>query len=249
MKVGAVLVLGLLSLDLVSVSAIARDLTPRQQPEPKLNMPRPESMPMDSAEPVPGAQLPNADPFQLLENSPEVQADLQLTRDQLSRLDRASRNFRETLRELTSRRNDLGPDVRREKIAGHINDTRAMIARELSPAQLGRLQQIMLQLEGPCLAVIDPPLAEHLGLSSEQHEQIKQACAARLAQMQSAFLPVAAGASTCEAMSDNRRRVEIIRRDADEAIFSLLRPPQKELLRRLSGKKIVLTPPMPPQCN
>ena len=43
---------------------------------------------------MPGGGLPNADPFQLLVNSREVQADLALRKDQLERLHRAGREFR-----------------------------------------------------------------------------------------------------------------------------------------------------------
>ncbi|WGS03118.1 hypothetical protein MTX26_35600 (plasmid) [Bradyrhizobium sp. ISRA443] len=193
--------------------------------------------------------MPGADPFQLLENSEEVQADLGLTRDQIARLNRASRNFRTTLQELSVAKPGVSPEAQRAAVERHVRDTRGMIARELTPAQLGRLQQIMLQLEGPCLAVIDQAVAEQLKLYRAQQEAIGRACETRSAQMKRAFVAAPPGASYCTTMVDNRRRVEAIRMQADQQILALLESTQKDMFTRLIGKKLKLTPPMPPECN
>lgn len=217
----------------------ARPMMPRQEQK------TPDALTFD----VPGAQMPGADPFQLLENSQEVQTDLGLTPDQLSRLNRASRNFRTQLQELSSPRAGLPPNEARAKIEQHIDDTRGMIARELTPTQLARLQQIMLQLEGPCLAMADQPVADQLRLTEDQHQAIAKACDGRTKQMREAFKPPGANASFCDSMIENRNRVEQVRSRADQRILALLDASQKERLQRLSGRKLKLTPPMPPECN
>lgn len=222
---------------------------PPGPPPPREVMPRPESLPPGASAGVPGAQMPGADPFQLLENSPEVQADLRLTADQLARLARASRNFRTTIQELSRPRADVTPDNRRAEIERHVTDTRGMIARELTPAQLGRLQQIMLQLEGPCLAVLDEAVAEQLKLSASQRGLLGKACERRSAEMQRAFVPPPSDVNFCAIMTENRARVEAVRKQADQQIFTLLDPIQKDMFARMSGKKLKLTPPMPPECG
>ncbi|WP_407166081.1 hypothetical protein [Bradyrhizobium sp. ORS 111] len=220
-----------------------------QSPPARQILPRPEFGLPDSSMPVPGSQMPGADPFQLLENSEEVQADLGLTRDQIARLNRASRNFRTTLQELSVAKPGVSPEAQRAAVERHVRDTRGMIARELTPAQLGRLQQIMLQLEGPCLAVIDQAVAEQLKLNRFQQEAIGRACETRSAQMKRAFVAAPPGASYCTTMVDNRRRVEAIRVQADQQILALLESTQKDMFTRLIGKKLKLTAPMPPECN
>src|SRR5260370_30949748 len=73
-------------------TAVAQE---RPAPPSREMMPRPEGQaPGSMMSDVPGAQMPGADPYHLLENSSEVQKDLGLTKDQLARLNRASRNFR-----------------------------------------------------------------------------------------------------------------------------------------------------------
>jgi hypothetical protein len=218
-------------------------------PPPRQMMPRPEFQPPDTSAGVPGAQMPGADPFQLLENSAEVQADLRLTSDQIVRLNRASRNFRTTLQELSTPKPGVTSDEKRAEIERHVTDTRGMIARELTPAQLGRLQQIMLQLEGPCLAVFDEPVAEQLKLSANQREVIAKACEKRSVQMQRAAVSASPKANFCDTMAENRTRAEAVRKQVDQQIFSSLDAAQKDMFARLSGKKLKLTPPMPPECG
>lgn len=222
----------------------------RPAPPPRQMMPRPEGQaPGSMMSEAPGAQMPGADPFQLLENSTEVQKDMGLTADQLARLNRASRNFRTRLQELSSPKPGVSPDQARAEIERHVMDTRGMIARELTPTQLARLQQIMLQLEGPCLAIIDQDVGEQLSLTARQKQAIGKACEARSLQMRQTFEPQSAERNFCTTMAANRDRVELIRSRADDEILKLLEPVQRAMFLRMSGKKIYLTPPMPPECN
>ena len=240
-------VLGAVAAIAIADSGVAQE---RPAPPPREMMPRPEGQaPGSMMSDAPGAQMPGADPFQLLENSMEVQKDMGLTADQLARLNRASRNFRTRLQELSSPKPGISPDQARAGIERHILDTRGMIARELTPTQLARLQQIMLQLEGPCLAIIDQPVGEQLNLTAQQKQSIGRACEARSLQMREAFQSQSAQSNFCTTMAVNRERVELVRSRADEEILKLLEPPQRTMFVRMSGKKLHLTPPMPPECN
>jgi hypothetical protein len=239
--------LGAFTVSVIIGNAVAQE---RPAPPPREMMPRPEGQaPGSMMSDAPGAQMPGADPFQLLENSTEVQNDLGLTKDQLARLNRASRNFRTRLQELSYPK----PGVPREKakadIEGHIHDTRGMIARELTPTQLARLQQIMLQLEGPCLAIIDPPVEQQLNLTAQQHQALSRSCAARSMEIRQAFQPQSGADNFCATMASNRDRIQLLRTKADEQILALLEPSQKAMFLRMSGKKLQLAPPMPPECN
>ena len=226
----------------VAVAAIAQERRPE--------MARPEwQMPGPMMSDAPGAQMPGADPFQLLENSMEVQADLGLTKDQLARLQRAARNFRTKLQDLSYPKPGVSREQAQAEIERHVTDTRGMIARELTPAQLARLRQIMLQLEGPCLATIDQQVGQQLSIMPEQDRAIKEACRARAKQMREAFRPPQPPADLCAAMADNRDRIEQIRAHADEQIMAILAPQQQAMFIRMSGNKLRLEPPMPPQCH
>ena len=239
--------LGATAAIVIAHAAIAQE---RPAPSPRQMMPRPEfQAPGPMMADSPGAQMPGADPFQLLENSTEVQKDMGLTPAQLARLRRASANFRTRLQELSYPKPGVSQETTRLEIQSHIHDTRNMIARELTPAQLARLQQIMLQLEGPCLAIIDQPAGEQLKLTSQQTLAITQACEARSTQMRQAFEPPRPRSNICSTMAANRDRMEKIRGRADGEILALLEPSQKAMFVRMSGRKLQLTPPMPPECN
>lgn len=241
--------LSLAAVVFTSGNALGQD---RAFPEPPRlpEMPRPDfQLPGSAIAQVPGAGMPGADPFQLLENSREVQADLGLTQDQLKNLHLAALNFRNKLQELSRPRPGETPEQMHYAIQQHILTTRAMIARELTASQLDRLQQIMLQLEGPCLAILDPQIGQKLGLSSGQSQELSGACQKRSEEMRSAFKPPAPGEDICAAAASNRDRIGAIRARADVNITALLQPAQQTALDQLMGRKIKLDPPIPPNCR
>lgn len=219
-------------------------------PPPRPEMPRPEfEQPDPSIAGAPGAAMPGADPFQLLENSPQVQADLGLTEGQLRNLHLAASNFRSKLQELSHPKPGESPDQARAAIQEHLQSTRLMIQRELNPKQLDRLQQIMLQLEGPCLAILDPKLGQQLGFSATQARTLNDACQHRSQEMRSAFHPPAPGQDFCASAASNRERIGAIRARADANITAMLQPQQQTALTQMMGPKINLEPPIPPNCR
>jgi len=214
-------------------------MLPRQQGE----------MPGPMIGEVPGAELPGADPFQLLLNSFEVQHELQLTKDQLDRLQLAARNFRTQIQALAAPRPGVSQDQARAAIAAQMMDTRAMIARELTPEQLARLQQIVLQLEGPCLAMADAQIGQRLSLTDDQWHQLGAVCSTRMQQMRGSFQPVAPGQDECQVAASNRDRIEVIRARSDDQALAVLTPRQRAQFAGMQGRHINLEPPIPPDCR
>lgn len=198
---------------------------------------------------APGAELPGADPFQLLLNSFEIQRELRLVPAQLDRLQLAARNFRTQMQALTNPQPGVSSDQARAAIAQQMTDTRAMIARELVPEQLARLQQIVLQIEGPCLAMADVQVGQRLNLADEQWRQLGAVCNARIQQMRAAFQPAAPGPDQCKVVAGNRDRIEALRARSDEQALALFSPQQRSQFAGMQGRHIQLEPPMPPECR
>jgi hypothetical protein len=251
-----VIVVGLVS---IWVEASAQDAVPSRElgaPPRRELLPRPEwQAPGPLMADTPGAQMPGGDPFQLLENSKEVQDDLHLTQEQISRIAIAARHFQTKLQELSYPRPGVSKEAAQVEIQRHVMEARGTIARELTPFQLIRLQQIMLQLEGPCLMVIDPQAGRQLAVTNEQVHAIDDACRERAMQMRNA---VQSGSSPqtpdsreafCAAMLSSRDQVEQVRMRANQQIVALLSPEQRAMLERLEGRKLSLPPPIPPYCH
>jgi hypothetical protein len=236
---------------LVFLLPVAAEAQPvRPDPPPRGMLPRQQGeMPGPLIGEAPGAELPGADPFQLLLNSFEIQRELRLTPAQLDRLQLAARNFRTQMQALTSPQPGVSSDQARAAIAQQMMDTRAMIARELVPEQLARLQQIVLQIEGPCLAMADVQVGQRLNLTDEQWRQLGAVCNARIQQMRGAFQPAAPGPDQCKAVAVNRDRIEAIRARSDEQALALFSPQQRSQLAGMQGRHIKLEPPMPPECR
>ncbi len=207
-----------------------------------------EFMPGPDMGGAPGADMPGADPMQVLANSFEVQRDLGLNPHQIENLHLASRNFLTQMQELMGRLQGVPPEQARAAVDEQIAKTRPMINRELTPEQLVRFQQIMLQIQGPCAATSDPSVAGQLGLSGAQKSQIGDVCQDRSVTMRAAFQPPTPGVDPCQAAAVNRDRLMRIRADADSRVLALFTPEQRGQLARMEGRQLHLEPPMPPNC-
>ena len=129
-----------------------------------------------------------------------------------------------------------------------IAKTRPMIARELTPDQLGRLQQIMLRIHGPCAAVMEPEVAGQVGLAGTPLAKAAAACQDRMMQMGAMFRPPAPGEGPCAAAARNRDVMMRIREDSDARVLAMFTPGQREQFARMQGRDIRLDPPMAPGC-
>jgi len=190
-------------------------------------MPRPEmAFPEPSIAGATGPTMPGADPFQLLENSEEVQAELGLTQEQLRNLHLAAGNFRNKLADLSRPMPGETQAQVDAAVQDHLATMHMMMTRELSPRQIDRLQQILTQLEGPC-AILNPQIAKRLNVDAEQSHAISEVCQRRSQEMRSAFKPPAPGEGFCAAAAGNRDRIEPIRAHADATVTALLAPQQQ----------------------
>lgn len=221
------------------------------QPAPPLPtrgiMPRQEDAipgPMMGA--APGADMPGADPLQVLANSFQVQQDLGLNAHQLENLRLASRNFLTQMQDLL--RPGVPPEQARAAIQQQMMQTRPMIARELTTEQMARLQQIMLQIQGPCTVVADPQAAAQLGLSGQRQAQAVAVCRERGEQMRAAFRPPPPGTDPCQAAAVNREHLMRIREESDARVLAVFTPEQRGGFARMAGRPLHLEPPMPPGC-
>jgi len=216
-------------------------------PPPRGLLPRPDAtMPGPMIGAAPGADLPGADPLQLLVNSYEVQRDLGLNQHQLENLQLASRNFLTQMQD--AMRPGSPPEQVRAAIDAQMAKTRPLIARELTPEQLARLQQIMLQIQGPCTAASDTQEASQLGLSPQTQSQVAAVCQQRGEEMRASFRPPAPGENHCEAAARNRDQLTRIRADGDARALALFTPEQRAQFTLMEGRPLNLPPPMPPDC-
>ena len=193
---------------------------------------------------APGGMMPGADPFMLLENSRQVQTDLELSEDQIRRLGHSGQLFRTQLQELAHATDAAA----KSEMQRQIWTSRGAIARILDRQQLQRLQQIMLQIEGPCLAVNDPRFSQELDLSEAQLATMATTCRQVAAEMRAAFRPPTAGEEPCSALYANRDRLEGLRTQGRLRVVALLSSSQQRQLQKMQGRELALEPLVPPQC-
>jgi hypothetical protein len=210
-------------------------------------MPRPAWAP-PAEEPIPGAAAPDADPIQLLQNSSQVQDELGLTPRQKQNIHLVAIHNQAKLEALSHRLEGQSPAQMRQQIDQERRNVQLMIWRELTPKQIARLQQIMLQLEGPCMAILDRQIAKHLQIGPDQGQKLGAACQRRSDEIRRAVKPAAPGENFCAIIGENRGRVKQIRQREDRVIVAQLQPEQQAQLVQMMGQPINLERPLPPDC-
>ncbi len=234
-----VTLLALLALPTAAQTASQPPLEPRQLAPVAAMAPTPALLD------TPGGLVPGADPFMLLENNREVQVDLGLTEQQIRRLGDTGQLFRAQVLDL-ARSTDPAAKVELERANW---TSRGAIAHLLSPEQLRRLQEIMLQIQGPCLAIGDQRLGQDLDLSDDQVARMRTVCEELAGEMSRAFTAPVNGTDQCAALNSNRQRLAQIHRESRMRVVALLSEQQQQTLRRLEGAEFSGAPAPSTECD
>lgn len=203
-----------------------------------------QSTPGPLANNIPGASMPGADPFHLLMNSREVQQDMNLTDTQIRHLSSIGRRFRSTMRESSYHSND--------EVTQQIESGQQMIGRVLTPKQIDRLRQIMLQIEGPCNIMSDTRDLDRLGIQpdSSQAQQIQSICRDMGNQIRSLVenLNQSHPTDPCMVMMTVGKKMQGIKYDVHKQVNQILTASQNNTLNEMKGRPLALRPMIPPMC-
>lgn len=158
--------------------------------------------------------------------SEEVRDELEIVDDQLEDLREIEQEVRGEMREMFSGMRDLGPEERREKwesMREQMQELRSSVdgrvKEVLLPHQFERLEQIHLQQSVQrrgMSATLSGPLAEKLGLTEEQQQQISEKAQELQAEMQ--------------------EKINQIRQDARNELLEMLTSEQRAKLEELQGE-------------
>lgn len=184
----------------------------------------------------------------LLRNE-KIQEELKLTEAQKQKIQTASEESREKMREMFSGLRDKSREERREafeKMRGEMDAMRKkseeQILSALTESQKERLQGIELQLQGP-RALANPEVAKKLDIDELQQEEIKLALeevrSKSQSQMRELFAGVRDGSVKREEM---QKKMEELRAAGDKAVMEVLTKEQREKLESLKGAKVDISP-------
>ena len=226
----------------IALPAVAQFMPPENSVQsPQHETPRPGA----PVGPSPSSHSPGSDPTMLLANSPRVQAELGLSEDQIQRLRHAERKFRNR-HQATVQTGDASSKTNLEQ---QLRADRSAIDQILTANQLRRLQQIMLRLEGPCLAIHDRHFTQELGLNRGQQQEITGICRQLAMDLRGALRPPMSEENACTVALAMRTRIERKRLQGDVQIKGLLSQQQREKLEQMQGPEITLEPMLPPPCK
>jgi peroxiredoxin len=184
----------------------------------------------------PASQSPVvANPFLFLIRDAQVQADLQLRDDQ-------KKAVRQVLDEVDGPLwllRDVGPEEGKGRGEALIAKAKSGLDGILSAAQLKRLDQILLQAQGP-EALFLPGTAQKLGLTNEQRLQVRQAIEARHAEFRELMKVIAENKDPQKA-KQLERQAELIREAEHEQLIIILTEQQQKQWAAMLGKAIDLS--------
>ncbi len=171
--------------------------------------------------------------------APAVQEELKLSEEQLSQLRTAASELRSAQPVRPEGLRDLAPEERREameKMRAEAEErTNKILADILKPEQRERFEQIQLQTRG-VLALMDPEVAEKLGLSDEQKEQIETTVRESRTEMARRFQR--GGGDPGAAME----RIRAAQLEIQEKAMNVLTSEQKETWNSLVGSPVEIGP-------
>ena len=177
----------------------------------------------------------------------QVQKELEIVDDQKEGIKKVADEARERMRSSFSGFQGLRdlPEAEREKKMAELREKGAEMAKEtrkkleevLLPHQAERLTQISVQIRGSG-ALSDPEIAEKLGLSDEQKQQLEKAREEAGEKMRAMFQP--GGGDSNVSREDRMKQFTEAREAATSAAMAVLTSDQKELFEKLKGEKFEL---------
>jgi Spy/CpxP family protein refolding chaperone len=169
----------------------------------------------------PGAGMGGGSLFLLTQKS--VQDELKLTEEQVKKVAALEEKQRESAKGFK----DLSKEERKTKMEERAKESKKAVDEVLKPEQVKRLKQISLQQSGS-RAYADPEVAEALKLTDDQKEKMKTIQEDSRKEMRDLF--------TGGANEEARKKMETLRKAADEKVQGLLTAEQKTKLKELLGE-------------
>jgi hypothetical protein len=172
-----------------------------------------------------------SNPFLFLVRDSGVQAELKLSGDQKTAVRRLLDEIDPTLWLLR----DTSPEEGGERVQALIAKAKSNLSGVLKKEQLTRLDQIVLQAQGP-EALCLPGVAQRLTLSSSQKQEIRETIESRRKELQELFEQVTKGTD-----KDPQEKVAKIRAAEQEQLLLILTESQQKQWAAMLGKSIDLS--------
>lgn len=186
------------------------------------------------------------DPTLRLLGLPEVQKELELMDDQISKLKAVDDDYRQKMQKEFSGLRDLPEDQRRAKFA-ELGEKRKTWNEEamkkvqeiLLPPQFDRLHEISLQVRGTA-ALNDEKVQQDLGLSDQQKAKLKEIREKAEGEMRSMFesLRGIPAEQRQAKMRENRDKFQKLFQDSQDQTIGTLTAQQRDKFEQMKGKKI-----------
>ena len=177
----------------------------------------------------------------------QVQKELKLTEDQISKVSEINEKLRAEMREQYAGLRDIEDmQERRAKMTELSNQfdgkARGELREVLSREQIMRLYQIRLQVRGTLDALNNRWIAGRLELTDEQKKKAAELDKATQDKVTEAYAPLRdlSREERREKMSELREKITKLREEVEKKALGLLTAEQKEALEKMKGEKFEL---------
>jgi hypothetical protein len=155
----------------------------------------------------------------------DVQEDLKMSEDQVSKVKELSDKQREAMAEMK----DLSKEERQDKMKEMGKANQKALVQILKPEQQKRLKQLQLQQEGPNAIVRNPEVADGLNLNGDQREKLKGIADDTRKEMQDLRDSGETGPEMFKKMAE-------INKNSGEKIMAVLTDEQKTKWKEMQGE-------------
>lgn len=163
-------------------------------------------------------------------NNEQIRREIEVVGDQMRDIESLRESTREKMREAFSGLREASPEERRERMARVQADIRKELGTILLPHQMERLGQISVQMQmrgqgGLARALSAGPLAEELGVSDAQREELRE--------------------KSRSVQEELREKIAELQKNAEEQLMGVLTTDQQEQLKKKMGEPFEMEAPAP----
>lgn len=159
-------------------------------------------------------------------NRPDVQKELKITEDQLSRMQKLREGQRARMQDFAN----LSPEERREAMQKAQEQNRKEQDAILTESQRNRLKELELQAQGP-MALLRPEIAKELNITTEQQSKIRGVQDEMREQAMESFR----GGRQEGGREEMMKMMDEMRAKAEQRVLAVLTSAQKDQWTKMQG--------------
>ncbi|MDX1931442.1 MAG: hypothetical protein SFU56_02440 [Capsulimonadales bacterium] len=166
---------------------------------------------------------------------PEVQKELKMTPEQLTKLENKQQEMRDAMRNAFQNADGQDPEARQKMFADMQAQQKKMVEEVLTPEQTKRFRQLELQQQGPAAILFNAEVATELKVTDEQKSKMQGVQQQSMQEMRDMMQGQDVRSMTQEERQTFMTKMQGMRKANEEKLLGVLTAEQKKQWTEMTG--------------